>query len=196
MDQEIFIKKINILCRISFLLLYASFSFSRVHAQTEGVKEGDRIRVTAPTVESGKIKGTVSSFTSEMLMVSVKDTTLFIPNISIRKLEISTGQKRNTGKGAIIGAVSGGLILGIVSVATNKPCREGDWCFFEMSDGEAFGFGALAGALGGAANGAIIGTFIKTDRWKEVPLNIVIKRMQSTNSYLAREPVISVKISF
>lgn len=26
--------------------------------------------------------------------------------------------------------------------------------------------------LGGGLNGAIIGTFIKTDRWKEVPLDV------------------------
>lgn len=195
MDQEVFTKKINILRSTLFLLLFASFSFSQVYAQTEGVKEGDRVRVTAPTVKSGKIKGTVSSLSSEVLLVSVKDTIIFIPNESIRKLEISDGKKRNIGKGAIIGGISGGVFLGIVSLATNEPCKEGEWCFFEMSNREAFGFGALAGALGGGLNGAIIGTFIKTNRWKKVPVSVSINRIKSANSYLAGEPVLSIRVS-
>ena len=165
-----------------FLLLILFKPFE-AFAQVEGVEIGERVRITAPTVQPGKIKGTVASFTASTMTLSLRDTTLLIPYASIQKAEVMNGRKRNIGKGALIGAASGAVALGIVSAATNKPCGDGDWCFFEMSNAEAFGFGALIGALGGAVNGAIIGTFIKTDRWEEVPVRISVAVIPSSGDY-------------
>lgn len=186
-------KRLTITRGLASLLLFLWLISSTAFAQVHGVDKGDRVRITAPNVQTGKIKGTVDSFSSSMLTLSSRDTTLSIPFESIRTLEVSTGEKRNIGRGALIGATSGAVALGILLAATNKPCEDGDWCFFEMTDAEAFGFGALAGSLGGAVNGAIIGTFVKTDRWKKVPVRISVAVSPSTGNNRVVGPKVVVR---
>lgn len=196
MDQKISTRKVKAYHCIFLFMIFSSLSISQVYAQIGGLKEGDRVRVTAPAIQTGKIKGTVSSLSPDILAVSNSDTTIFIPNTAICELEISRGKKRNTGKGAIIGAVSGAVFLGVLSVATNEPCKENEWCFIELSTGEALGFGAFLGALGGGLNGAIIGTFIKTDRWKEVPLDVSVSLLPPGSTQSKNIPSISVRLTF
>ncbi len=171
MNQRLPFNKL-VACFFSSVLVYTFLMTSSASAQIAGVDKGERIRITAPTIQPGKIKGSIDSFSASTITLSVKDSSLVIPYVSIQKAEIVNGRKRNTGRGALIGAPIGALALGIISAVSNEPCDDESWCFFEMSDAEAFGFGALVGALGGAINGAIIGTFVKTDRFEEVPVQI------------------------
>ncbi len=93
---------------------------SIVQAQSESLKNGDRIKISAPSVNKKTITGTVimRSDTDTAIHIS-KDSTYYFTNSLIENLWVSMGKKRNTGKGARIGAVSGGLILGIATAAAN-----------------------------------------------------------------------------
>lgn len=149
---------------------------SLVQAQSDRLKNGDRIKISAPSVNKKAITGIVimRSDTDTAIQIN-KDSTYYITNSLIENLWVSKGKKRNTGKGARIGAISGGLILGIAAAATNTEPQPCDFmCGPMFSNSEAFAIGAVAGILGGSAVGAIIGSVSHTDRWERLPVNVSV----------------------
>lgn len=171
------------------------------HAQMEGIRVGDRIKITVPSVSKKSIIGTVGSTSSTAVELVTKKNKLVIPNTSIEELYLRQGKKGNAGKGALIGALTGGLVLGITTAATNPtpdPCDPYiDFLCgaFEISDAEAFAMGALVGTLGGAAIGALIGAGIQTDRWKRVPVMIAVGLAPSHKDHLAVNPTVSFRLT-
>ncbi len=139
---------------------------SNVQGQIEGVKNGDRVKIFA-TVNERPIKGTVTSLSPTVLTVVLKDTTLLLPYAVIQKMEISSGKKRNFGKGALIGSVMGGLMLGGMAAYKKQHCNDDEWCF-----NPGFVGGFKAGAIYGGILGGFIGIMSKSDRWEEVPFKI------------------------
>jgi hypothetical protein len=92
-----------------------------------------------------------------------------IPKAAIEKLEISTGQHGNAGKGALIGLGVGAIGGGIIGAADASNCNNSQsFCLFS-SGGEmaasAIAFGAIGNVLG-----AVVGAISRSDRWESAPV--------------------------
>lgn len=191
-----------------FWLLTVGLAFllpTTVHAQINGLKSGDRIKLSlsAHTASQRTMVGTVAGISPSVITLTTKDSTYYFTNSLIEHLWVSEGKRRNTGRGALIGAISGGLILGITTAATNPdpdPCNEDSSLFCgiapEFSDSEAFVIGAVVGIFGGCAAGAIIGAVIRTERWERLPLNVSvdIQPIHKTREF-GLNPTLSLRFS-
>lgn len=143
------------------LAILALTPLTRTTAQERPpVEPGARIRVTAPSVFSDRIVGTVVSWESERLVLRLGPEKLYgtttFPIDSIIKLEISSGKKSYFGEGALIGSLVGGII-GYLA------CGPIDYC----DDGAR---PAAIFAVPGFALGAIIGRASSSTIWEDVPL--------------------------
>ena len=121
------------------------------------VESGARIRVTAPSVFSDRIVGTVVSWESEQLVLDAPRGTLTFPIDSIIKLEISRGRKSKVAVGAGIGLLFGG-ISGYLACGPVVTCDKRILL-------------AAIFAAPGAALGAIVGAGASPTIWEEVPVN-------------------------
>ena len=74
-------------------------------------------------------------------------------------------EENRISRGALKGALYGGIGLGLIAVATNSPCSGGFFCV-EYSDGQVF----AAGLLLGGATGAVIGAILSNKKIK-IPIN-------------------------
>ena len=147
-------------------------------AQITSIEKGDKIRVTAPGELIGRSTGIVTDITGDSLRIMHRDSTINISLASLSLLEVSTGQKRFAGRGALIGAGSLGLTLGLVMMSTDENCSSDEgWCIDLFSRSDSFKLGLVSGALLGGVSGAIIGHFIIRDRWEKIefePISIVL----------------------
>lgn len=183
--------------RSGFTILAIFFAFQTAVAQIESVKEGDRVKISAPVVKSTTIIGTVSTLENSFLTVAEKDTIFIVDYGSIRSLKVSKGDKLAIGKGALIGGVSGALTVGMISLASNESCDEDEeWCLIEFTGPQAFGIGALLGGLGGFAAGAFIGAFITIDRWEKVPVSVSMNPYPLNYFLSDNRAGLSLKITF
>ena len=188
-------RKILILAVIlmGWLLLDPAIAF----AQDLKVQPGDKIRVTYVGVVTTKTSGIMQGVSDDSLEILKGDATMALALSSIRRLDISMGQKRRTGRGAWIGALTGGLLVGLIAMASDTECTsDDDWCIDFFSPGEAFGGGFLVGALGGTLVGVAVGSVIKTDRWKQVPLDTAFDPVVQQSFYELSVPKIASKWSF
>lgn len=162
-------------------------------AQVSSIEKGDKIRVTAPGELTGRSIGILTYVTGDSLYFMHRDSTINVSLASLSRLEVSTGQKRFAGRGALIGAGSLGLTLGLVMMSTDETCSSDDeWCMDLFSGSDAFKLGFVAGALMGGLGGAIIGHFIKRDRWEKIELEPVALITQTN----LRIPAIGVRLQF
>ncbi len=89
--------------------LLVSTPLTRIAAQeTMPVGVGDRVRVTAPGVNSGAV--TVVAVGNDTLVLGSDVSTRGIPIASVTRLEVSRG-RGSSGQGAAIGAAVGGGFL-------------------------------------------------------------------------------------
>lgn len=183
------------------ILVYLFYISGTATAQIKGVKEGDQIRITAPSVSDNKITGIILNISKSMIRISNENYQypelkwIDIPLESIDQLEVRK-TVRKTGRGALVGAGIGGVTLGILTMASNEPCEPDEWCFIEFSDGEAFLMGAALGGLAGALTGAIVGSTIKTVGWKQVPFTITAGSISLNYFKQVPTPGITLKWSF
>jgi len=120
---------------------------------------GSRIRLAAPTILQGRVKGRLVAEDQSTLTVEIDDRVpVRVPREAITSLDISTARQRQWRKGALIGVAVGAAT--IAALADDGPYCNPDSGFC-MSRGE----GAAAGAVVGALYGAGIGALIKSDRW-------------------------------
>lgn len=170
---------------ILLMALVLTLSSTTVWAQSAAntLSKGERVKVKAPTVKRGNLFGRVADTSPDVLTIATKDTTYRFVYKSIEKLSVYDGKKRSTGKGMLWGAAAGALVLGTVAVATNdngeNTCDENPGWFcggniIQFSDTEAFVIGAAAGGLLGAVAGGVVGVFIRSPRWKEVPVDVAL----------------------
>lgn len=166
-------------------------------AQFGEVKVGDRVRITAPFVLDDKIRGTITELDKSVLVVSVKDSSVYISESMIQNLETSTGKRRVIGRGALIGAVSGVVLTGMTSAVINNACGLGEDCVIANRDGEAFLRGATVGILIGVTVGTAAGFFTKVDEWERVPFRIAMdaKPVRTNISKNTVSPAISFRFS-
>jgi hypothetical protein len=163
------------LATTSLLLLAAGAT----DAQTPVLERGARMRVWTPLIvtESGErlpvagpVEGWFARRTADSLWFRrdpVDETVVAVGLGTVERVQVSLGKRRNTLKGAAWG---GGIGLGLgVLAATSLPdCGPGfeDWLWWCEGDEAVV---ILGTTLGVAAWGALIGTFIKSERWGEVP---------------------------
>jgi hypothetical protein len=149
-----------------------------VSSQAAQPTSGARIRITtAPNALDKRVSARYSSEAyfpaarvlsvgsdSLYLLVAPADT-LAVALADVARLEVSSGRKRLTGKGAGIGALVGatsGVVMGYAS---------GDdrgWCCFSAGE-KAVAYGVGLG-LSGLVVGMVIGAFPVSERWTSVPL--------------------------
>lgn len=179
------------------LILIIGF-ISTAEAQVQRLEVGDKVRVTAPFIDPmTRIKGTISEMSGTVLVLSKKDSLIYISDSLIQNLEISTGKKRVVGRGSLIGAVTGAMLFGAVSAIRNDICGPSEvGCSSARSNGAAFLSGGTTGLLTGIVAGAITGFFIKIDDWERAPVRFTIGAIPTdvNGGRLAVEPNISVRI--
>jgi hypothetical protein len=134
--------------------------------QEPQVAPGDRVRVTAPTIDRDPLVGTLVSMGPDTCVLEVEGRAepLALPLAPVTRLEVSRGQKSHTLWGAGIGLVAGGAAGAAIGSASSR----GD---------EYSGLVTLAYAAGGAWLGLLFGTaigaVIRTERWELVDLQPV-----------------------
>jgi hypothetical protein len=129
------------------------------------LREGDRVRVTAPSVEPKRLVGQALAVREISLRLKLEDgRELELDREDIRKLEVSRGQRSQVVKGAAIGALAGAAILLGALIATHGVCDE------DLGGCEAYGLVAAAGAGSGALLGGLVGLNARADRWETVAL--------------------------
>ena len=136
-------------------------------AQTPGstLQAGDRVRVRASTMPTEAV-GEVVDAQSDVLTIRVPDkaASIEVPRSAITHLQRSLGMRRNTAKGAGVGALIGAAAGVVFVVAASGG---------ESSEGGAGSWALIFGAAGAGA-GAILGTAIgaaqKTERWQGIPV--------------------------
>lgn len=136
-------------------------------SQSPTVVPGDTIRVTYTDIVSSRVVGELEHITDDSLFLAQKDSTWSFARSSIHRIDVSAGRRTWGGRGAAIGAVTGGLLFGVAMMGSNGS---GDFELF--SSGEAFLLGFGVGAAGGAFTGLIIGGLTETHQWEKVPLEI------------------------
>ena len=152
---------------VVILIAFIGFSTNEVHAQPDSIYKGDTVRVTAPNFLDTRIVGKFIGLRNDSLQVHTYKQDFFIPLRRITKLEVAMGKECNTEKGLIIGALVGGLGLGIIAAIAVSD-KQGVWFFPTPS--QAFLGVFLFGYLIGGLTGAIIGSVIEPTRWVKVPL--------------------------
>ncbi len=144
-----------------FLFLF-SFLLSISTAQLSSLSPGDRIRITAPKMFVQPLIGQFTKIHSDSLLFSFGSKHFVVPFQNIEKIEISQGYNRNTKKGALIGAITGGLSLGLAAY-TDASKNKGGWEI--INPGKAFTGGFVTGAVVGAGLGAVVGRGIRSENW-------------------------------
>lgn len=162
--------------------LALALTFLAGAAHSAPVEPGARVRVTilerAPAdslllpagIDSGdRIKGTLLSAGPHGLGLAVGDDpgdTLTIARELVADFEASAGKRSRTGRGAMIGLLSG--IVGGFAFAEYFTSSEG---VSRDSEKLAFRFGFVTvGGLGGLGLGALVGSICRTERWRRAPL--------------------------
>jgi hypothetical protein len=134
------------------------------YASDSPLLPGTRVRLEAPSVLSGRVKGQVARLDPDAVVVEVGDhLRVRVPREAVTRLEVSTARQRMTWVGAAVGAVALGLGTGL-SAPVKPECAESYWTTCYSSRGEAIAVEGLAGAL----IGGLIGHFVTVDRWHGV----------------------------
>ncbi len=137
----------------------------QVYAQLDSLSNGDRIRITATKYFLQPTIATFEKLHSDSLFFNINNRKLAIPVNLIKKLEVSTKQKRNTVAGIIAGSLVGGLILG-VAMHSEEQQSEG----FGKVGQPGFWGGFASGALLGGGVGALIGSQVKSEKWEQISI--------------------------
>ncbi len=147
------------------IIPFAVLAFTPLHSATAQVpvRPGARVRVTGPpicpptyTICVGGPRlqsvGTFVTWEADSLIMESNGNVLALPLDSVTKLEVSWGRKTNTGMGAGIGFLLGGVVGAVVGYASYDKCVPEGWFSCIGPD-----FGSEGIGLGGLVIGAIMG---------------------------------------
>ncbi len=147
------------------------------------LEAGSRIRVTYPCEPAFdgspqapdrvcRSDGTLTRLSGDTIVVEADDSRSAHPLESVSRVEVSTGTKSHWLTGAAIGFVVGGTVAyvalssgGSTSICDQSANQDA------ASVGECIALSTAVGGLPGFGVGALVGTFIRSERWQEVPLN-------------------------
>lgn len=160
----------SIIRRTIFCFSLGLFIGMGVPADARGqVSPDDRVRITLrqyPEIPSAAVVGVFDEARGDTLYLrsnSTDDRPYRYSLDSVESIEVSSGSRRFTRRGALIGSLSLGGILGLRLYKTNND--------FILSDSEAFIVGLTTGGVTGAILGAVIGRFVSREQWTPVTLH-------------------------
>ena len=136
-----------------------------LEAQLNSLSRDDKIRISFDLDYGQYFHGTYLNFKKDNIYILIDNKSVAIPLQNIKKIEVARGKKSVIKKGAIIGAIAGGIGLVVVALISVSQQQER---LLAPEPGEAFFSGLILGALGGAGAGALAGSQIKTDYWEEI----------------------------
>jgi hypothetical protein len=150
------------------LLLAAALGAAPLSAAaqpSEPIPPGRQVRVWLVPRSEPPFTASVLSTSRDSLLLRTRPGTgdsLLLGWREVRRLDWLDGRRSHWQSGAGIGLVVGAL----VGYAIGNKTGQSDPSFSEIHEF----VGLVAGAGGGLATGAVVGAFIKTDRWRRVPL--------------------------
>ena len=154
----------------STILAVAAFMLIPVGAmaaQAAQLESGARIRVTATPYALKNRTARVLGVRADSLLLQVAPAeTLTVALAGVTQLDVSTGRRRHTLRGAGIGAavgVASGALLGYAS-GDDPPG------LFAMSASGKAALGAATLGVTGLVVGGVVGALRVSDRWTSVPL--------------------------
>jgi len=134
-------------------------------AAGQEVEPGQRVRVTAADLTNGRLVAEVVRVDGDSLVLRRDGAIRALPRSSIEAIEMASGSHRHTLRGALVGGVTTGIVLGQDMLRTPGQCsgsgNYGQLCALFLA-------GAMAG---GAVAGAIIGTAVRHDDWVSLSLD-------------------------
>jgi len=145
---------------LSLLVVVALLS-GVASALTTTLKLQDQVvRITAPLLFKGEVKGRVSAVTGDTLVMErfLKGESNYVRVLfsEITRCRVKDGTRPNTLAGALIGLGVGGAVTSAVTLAN------------DFADDKAATI--ALGTAGGAILGGIVGALVKSDRWQELPI--------------------------
>ena len=145
------------------LALIVTTSACSGHVADTSIAPGDRVRVTAPSIDMNRSVRTVAALETDTLVLNTDEraNALQVPLADVTKLEVHRGKKSGARTGALIGLAFGGGVTLLASF--NEDCADNCLALAFVS------VPILGGATAGL--GALIGLAIQTDRWEAVPLD-------------------------
>ncbi|HUQ99511.1 MAG TPA: hypothetical protein VM166_08655 [Gemmatimonadaceae bacterium] len=159
-------KSRTILC---VALLVSAIGISpEVSAQSVGLREGMRVRVSTPLNRNAK--GVIQSVGTDSLVIFTEPfgAPLRVSRASITRLDISEGRTALEGakKGALWGGIYG-VVSGAVILVSTKDGRVDSGY---QENGYTTGELAFENLVGGVGLGALIGGLIKAERWSRIEI--------------------------
>lgn len=154
--------------RRAIVLLFAALvgGLSPFYAQ----QPGDRIRLKTDSNPSAWLTGVLIRQGADSLRVEPAGHVRSVARGEVRQLEVSRGQRRAYGTGAIHGADWGSLIGAVLAArGMAKPCALYTAAAAVCAEKRILVGSGLGGALG-ALVGAAIGSRFKTERWEAASL--------------------------
>ena len=142
--------------------------FGTVTAQAIQPRSGSRVRITSAAHGLEKQVARVVDVRSDSLFLQVTPAeTLAVARAGLTRLDVSTGRRRRTGRGATVGSLIGassGVIIGFAS--GDDPPNS----FWQMSAGEKAAIAGVGLGVVGLLVGATVGALTVSERWTSVPL--------------------------
>ena len=138
-------------------------------------QRNDRVRIVFPATAAQPqrfVAGYLQRLTSDTVILArgmVLDTVTLNGG---RQLQAVVGSRGHTWTGVGLGALSGGIVGGVIGASTWQPCTDTGFlaCLMYPSQGaQMAGAAVLGGLLGGLVGGAI-GAGTHTDEWGTVPI--------------------------
>jgi hypothetical protein len=151
------------------LLLYGIVASSLCAQQTKQASEKPaRIRWILLGEDTRRLSGIPVSIGTDTVHLVLKGATdtIAIPRASIRRLEQRSGRRSNLGRGAAIGAVTGGVLGGAAMAIWSMIPEEGYGGHLELL---ATGLSVAGGAAIGALLGGAAGLMSSHERWAVIP---------------------------
>lgn len=165
------------------VLLLASFAPLVAQEPVPVLEAGSRIRVTFPCeMAFGKVPqssgracrsdGRLARLTGDTIVIEAGDSTATHPLKSVSRVEASAGTRSHWLAGAGIGFAVGWTVayVALSSGGSTSTCDQSanqD----AASVGGCIALATLVGGMPGFGLGAVAGLFIRSERWREVPLN-------------------------
>ena len=137
-------------------------------AQVVQPRSGDRVRVTAMSSGLQNRAARVLDVRRDTLVLQLAPAeTLAVALAGVNRLDVSTGRRRYTMRGATIGSLIGvtsGVVIGFAS-GDDPPDA-----FWQTSAGEKAAIAGVGLGVVGLVIGGVVGALTVADRWTAVPL--------------------------
>jgi hypothetical protein len=146
-----------------------AFSPARLQAQIPDTLDGKYVRVglRVPPASANRLRGTLRVHDDSIFtVVSASGIAATHSLEAVRTLDIRVGVQRAGRSGFLMGALLGGLTVGIAAGVQEAGCE----AYFCLGVPGAFGVGFVVGAVPGGGVGWLIGRTRSADAWERYPL--------------------------